>query len=175
MWHVFCAEENDCTMMPDLYATSKSEAVRRWNSRADLPRATVVGESLLIALKAAANYVCRAQSDHYDAETRDTVIKALTHEINQLESTPRVTGETTVEAALAELREMFPDATFLSVKKHAIYQPSMGDLPNQADVQIEDKGFRRETLADCMAQVRAATRTEGSHEPIDSSQATHEF
>jgi hypothetical protein len=76
-----------------------------WNTRADLPRATA-DERLLTALKAAANYICRARSDHYDAKTRDTVIKALTYEINKLERAPRATGETTIEACLAELRKL---------------------------------------------------------------------
>lgn len=54
---------------------------------------------------------------------------------------------------LAELRGMFPDATFISVKAHAIYQLNWTHRP-QADIQIEDKGFRQETLADAMAQVK---------------------
>lgn len=61
----------------------------------------------------------------------------------------------TVESALKELREMFPDASFISVKEHAIYQPAMNHAPSiQGDVQVNDKGFRRSLLVDVMAAVR---------------------
>ena len=60
----------------------------------------------------------------------------------------------TVESCLAELQEMFPDASFISAKTHAIYQRNWTHRP-QADVQVEDKGFRRGTLAECMTEVRA--------------------
>lgn len=36
VWHVHCSEVNDCAMMPDLYTNSENEAIRRWNTRADL-------------------------------------------------------------------------------------------------------------------------------------------
>lgn len=60
---------------------------------------------------------------------------------------------TTVKSALAETRALFPEATFISVKEHAIYQPSWEQKP-QADIQIEDRGVRREALSECMAVVR---------------------
>jgi hypothetical protein len=65
-----------------------------------------------------------------------------------------VDEEFTVEAALKELRETFPNASFISVKTHAIYQRSIEHRP-QADIQIEDQGCRRPTLAEAMSIVRA--------------------
>lgn len=62
-------------------------------------------------------------------------------------------SEPTVEECLRELRELFPDVTFISVKAHIIYQPSMPQRP-QADIQIEGRGFRRESLSEAMAIVR---------------------
>lgn len=62
--------------------------------------------------------------------------------------------ELTVEDCLKELREMFPDTAFISVKNHAIYQGSINHQP-QADIQIEDRGFRCTTLSEAMAHVRA--------------------
>lgn len=143
------------------FCTEKVKAIERWQSRAGLPRATADDESLLIALKAAANYICRAQSDHYDAETRDTIIKALTYEINALEATPRATGETTVEAALAELREMFPLPHDLRIALSDYGRVINAEI--YRDARLMAKGS---TLADCMAQVRAATRTEGEGEKL---------
>lgn len=35
MWHVFCAEDNDCAMMPERYAESERTARHWWNLRAD--------------------------------------------------------------------------------------------------------------------------------------------
>lgn len=64
------------------------------------------------------------------------------------------TTEPTVEACLQELKDMLPDVSFISVKTHVIYQPPLEHRP-QADIQIEDRGFRRESLSECMAQVRA--------------------
>lgn len=61
--------------------------------------------------------------------------------------------EPTVESALKELREMFPDASFISAKTHAIYQRNWTHRP-QADIQIEDRGCRRGSLSECMAIVR---------------------
>lgn len=34
VWHVFCAEENDCAMMPEKYAESERTARQWWNYRA---------------------------------------------------------------------------------------------------------------------------------------------
>lgn len=61
--------------------------------------------------------------------------------------------ELTVEQALAELREMFPEAAFVSAKAHAVYHRSWAHRP-QADVQIDDKGFRCESLSEAMQKVR---------------------
>jgi hypothetical protein len=95
---------------------------------------------------------------------------------------PSVTGETTVEAALVELREMFPGKVILVRREDSFYPPDCRDAAETNSMVTIKIGYLRSepkfrsfrSLADCMAQVRAASRTEGSHEPIDSSQATHE-
>jgi hypothetical protein len=80
--------------------------------------------------------------------------------------TPRATGETTVETALVELREMFPK-TFIRVRstteiEYNEYADKASYRERHAYVLIMKHGeFSAQTLADCMAQVRAATRTEG--------------
>jgi hypothetical protein len=68
------------------------------------------------------------------------------------------TGETTVEAALAELREMFPR------KKRIEIGASFSVLnPDEITcrVQVTNTIYMAGTLADCMAQVRAARTEEG--------------
>jgi hypothetical protein len=95
---------------------------------------------------------------------------------------PSVTGETTVEAALVELREMFPGKVIMVRREDSFYPPDCRDAAETNSMVTIKIGYLRSepkfrsfrSLADCMAQVRAASRTEGSHEPIDSSQATHE-
>jgi hypothetical protein len=47
------------------------------------PVAAGQDDDLLTTLKAAANYICRANSDYYSEDVRDTIIRALTHHINQ--------------------------------------------------------------------------------------------
>jgi hypothetical protein len=91
---------------------------------------------------------------------------------------PRATGETTVEAALAELREVFPN-NFIRVRTviERVCDEKEGeefDREHRAWVLVMNHGeFHGPTLADCMAQVRAAaqtkagigaTRTEGEGE-----------
>jgi hypothetical protein len=93
-----------------------------------------------------------------------------TGQIN-LPSTPRPTGETTVEACLVELREMFPK-TFIRVRstteiEYNEYADKASYRERHAYVLIMKHGeFSAQTLADCMAQVRAATRTEGEGEKL---------
>lgn len=72
------------------------------------------------------------------------------------------TTEPSVEDCVTEIRQLFPDATFISVKNHAIYQLSSMIHRPQADIQIEDRGCRRESLSECMAIVRGWHR-----EPIE--------
>lgn len=129
---------------------------------ATAPRATVTSDirSRDIAIRASveiADALSSAESGWRNKPTRHEIQGIIA---KHCEAAPRATGETTVESALAELREMFPEAHFISVKEHAMYQSSINHLP-QADIQIDNKGFRRATLADCMAQVRA-THTAGS-------------
>lgn len=47
-------------------------------------------DALLTTLRAAANYICRAKSDYYPADVRDTLIKALTYHIVRLAATSDV-------------------------------------------------------------------------------------
>lgn len=62
---------------------------------------------LLTTLKAAANYICRASSDHYDANTRDIIIKSLTYWIGVREAAattpPSTPAKATAERAAAEM------------------------------------------------------------------------
>jgi hypothetical protein len=76
------------------------------------------------------------------------------------ENAPSVTGETTVETALAELREMFPH------NELSIQFVSSSPIDQWWQITVGNKTFYGQRnanprLADCMAQVRAATRTEG--------------
>jgi hypothetical protein len=72
---------------------------------------------------------------------------------------PRAAGETTVEAALAELREIFPRKK--RVKVGASF--SVINLISEVTcrVQVGNTLYMAATLADCMAQVRAAAQREG--------------
>jgi hypothetical protein len=82
---------------------------------------------------------------------------------------PRASGETTVEAALAELREMFPGKVILVRREDSFYPPDCRDAAetnSMVTIKIgylmsEPKFRSSRSLADCMAQVRATTRTEG--------------
>ena len=59
----------------------------------------------------------------------------------------------TVENALRELREMFPDAAFVHAGGYAQWRKSEGAL-REMIVQIEGRGFRSVTLEDCLKQAR---------------------
>jgi hypothetical protein len=67
---------------------------------------------------------------------------------------PRATGETTVEGCLAELREMFPLPHDLRIALSDYGRVINAEI--YRDARLMAKGS---TLADCMAQVRAAART----------------
>jgi hypothetical protein len=77
--------------------------------------------------------------------------------VTALLATPRATGETTVEAALAELREMFPSGpSEIQIRTDSVY--TIWFWPSErAAIRLYKVG---ETLDEAMAQVRA-TRTEG--------------
>lgn len=64
--------------------------------------------------------------------------------------------EFNVQRCLKECRDLFPAAAFISVKDHAVSRLSSMFAENpQADIQIDDRGCRRTTLAECMEIVRA--------------------
>jgi hypothetical protein len=92
----------------------------------------------------------------------------LAKEIREL--TPRATGETTVEAALVELREMFPCSN-IAIEIHD-YTGIAGKGNGYVKVLVDWRSTTHPSLAACMeiarrrwymAQVRA-TRTEGEGE-----------
>lgn len=60
--------------------------------------------------------------------------------------------EPTVEEALRELREMFPDAHPISINHSIAMQGS--NRADYATMQADNEGWRDTTLTDCMAQVR---------------------
>jgi hypothetical protein len=68
-----------------------------------------------------------------------------------------------VQAALAELLEMFPLAAFLYVKSEASYTRSGAGYPPESTVQIDSSGFRARTLEEVINQVRtwAKSRDKG--------------
>lgn len=82
---------------------------------------------------------------------------------------PRATGETKVQAALAELREISPEPHLGRVFVTQKFCYSTEDKGAFEVWSIEggilgDVPFVGRTLADCVAQVRAAARTEGGGE-----------
>jgi hypothetical protein len=147
-------------------------------SDADLPRATADYQRGLLDAAAIA--------EHHRKHYRDNKTQCVEHVIDLIKEAatkdPRATGETTVEAALDELREMFPGKVIMVRREDGFYPPDCRDAAETNSMvtikigylESEPKFRSFRSLADCMAQVRAASRTEGSHEPIDSSQATHE-
>lgn len=76
--------------------------------------------------------------------------------VSALLAAPRATGETTVELALAELREMFPTVT----RRIDFFDRYDGDAVRVLVIVNGRECGNALTLADCMAQVRAA-HTEG--------------
>jgi hypothetical protein len=88
------------------------------------------------------------------------------------ENAPSVTGE--IEACLAELREMFPGKVILVRREDSFYPPDCRDAAETNSMVTIKIGYLRSepkfrsfrSLADCMAQVRAATRTEGEGEKL---------
>jgi hypothetical protein len=88
-------------------------------------------------------------------------------EIERLEAAPRATGE--IEACLAELREMFPGKVIMVRREDSFYPPDCRDAAETNSMvtikigylESEPKFRSFRSFTDCMAQVRAATRTEG--------------
>jgi hypothetical protein len=131
---------------------TQTPAIAAWNTRAAIPRATADA---------------RAGDVYIDYEQDPITGEIFT--VQKTTATPRTTGETTVETALVELREMFPK-TFIRVRstteiEYNEYVDKASYRERHAYVLIMKHGeFSAQTLADCMAQVRAATRTEGEGE-----------
>jgi hypothetical protein len=76
------------------------------------------------------------------------------------------TEELTVEAAAHKIRELWPNCSFQIREENnaGFYKPfkrhfEIGVI--STDYEIHGEQFEGATLAECMAQVRAATRTEG--------------
>jgi Lar family restriction alleviation protein len=154
-WVVLCGQ----CKSSGTFCVEKAKAIERWNTRADLPRATAadVERDRIIAMADALEYELPNFEQMKGVETLRKKLQA---------ETPRATGETTVETALVELREMFPK-TFIRVRstteiEYNEYADKASYRERHAYVLIMKHGeFSAQTLADCMAQVRAATRTEG--------------
>jgi hypothetical protein len=154
--------------------------VEAWNTRADLPRATADGPATSYKdkrrltdaerfkwRKAYNDYTfsnCDHEHDGYPAHLvcAECAFELLAH----FAATPCVTGETAVEAALAELRQTFPNARFITIsgnytnRRNA--EQTMYTRIDVADSRGDNTGsvyFNGMTLADCMAQVRAAAQT----------------
>jgi hypothetical protein len=168
------------------------EAERRWNIRADLPRATAPPLAAVYgAIEAALNtYHMRYTKEAPDLEHGLPLVDRLTpdvdndvtrgrEELDDLidhvcgsvgdlfragDDAPCATGETTVEAALDELREMFPK-TFIRVRstteiEYNEYADQASYRERFAYILVLKQGeFPAQTLADCMAQVRSAAQT----------------
>jgi hypothetical protein len=132
--------------------------------RADLPRATAadVERDRIIAMADALEYELPNFEQMKGVETLRKKLQA---------ETPRATGETTVEAALAELREMFKGKGTFAPYITAGFDPDNNWLPLFIiHWVIEGVGHWTEkasTLGEAMAQVRAATHTEGSEKSLD--------
>lgn len=89
-------------------------------------------------------------------------------EIERLETAPRATGETTVEAALAELRELFGDGNTLIQRNDtfAFTNPSLNNwvMIFRYEQFIQKKFGEGATLDEAMAQVRAAAQAKTENE-----------
>jgi len=193
--HISCGL---CSIQPGIYGEkSKEQAMRKWNTRiATGQQLCAKHQTQFTSFEVGGCLVCwrddtRATADKQAlrkvaARVIDTVLKSPVvvetrcfsqpDEVDRLEGVvaalitgaPRATGETTVEACLAELREMFPSwhceirkAQYLGEKSRRVY--------TRFDVYVTD--FRKNdwteygpTLDAVMAQVRAAPRPHGRGE-----------
>jgi len=125
---------------------SEDAANAAWNTRADLPRATADLEQ---AAQLADDFARRLRSINNHATAAG--IEVLAKEIREL--APRATGETTVEACLAELREMFPEAVRVYVSDDVDYFDDV--LTREVFIMVAHNTFRAPTLAAAMDQARA--------------------
>jgi hypothetical protein len=123
--------------------------------RVDLPRATADTEK---AAQLADDFARRLRSINNHATAAG--VEVLAKEIREL--TPRATGETTVETALAELREMFPGKVIMVRREDSFYPPDGRDAAETNSMvtikigylESEPKFRSFRSLEDCMAQVR---------------------
>lgn len=166
--------------------SSESAAKEAWNTRADLPRATADGS--WASRPAQHGYYWARQGDYLDfvevddgPYMRGFKLSGKTQEFVDAgwkflgPITPRATGET-IEAALAELREMFPDehdpaiGKFISVKRQEFIDSNHAEVSRTSHIYIgygqSPPSCSAATLDEAMAQVRAATRTEGEGEKL---------
>jgi hypothetical protein len=158
-WHLICY---DCGLVFEgrLDETAR-DLFARWNTRADLPRATADAAALLREFR---QWLIIPSSDGVEK----TAWPEWIARIDAVLSTPRATGETTVESALAELRELFPsvgkDWQFISIRRQEFIDTYTVNVSRRVEIHIGDgqspPSCEAETLDEAMAQVRA-TRTEG--------------
>jgi hypothetical protein len=167
------------------YFVDESTAIIFWNTRADLPRATADGPTTTYKdkrkltdaerfkwRKVYNDYTFNNCDHEHDGYPNHLVCAECTFELLAYFATPHATGETTVEAALAELREMFPKAGLhVYVTAYTIgAENTENNIHKHVEVVVTEhmtgkpKRFYGQSLTDCMAQVRSATRTEGEGE-----------
>jgi|ERR1051326_1467114 hypothetical protein len=141
-----------CLARSGRYRT-KAEAIRSWNTRAaDLPRATA---SIEDAARLADEYARRLRSINNHAVAAG--VEVLAKEIRELAPRATVEAELTVESALKELREMFPDTVRIYVSDDADYFDSV--LAREAFILVGHDMFRALTLDEAMNQVRAWSKS----------------
>ncbi len=97
VWHVFCGEDNDCTMMPDLYSDSENEAIRRWNTRAPSGTEQVSGKL--------ASAVSRALQQFADLEDQARQAAGHTEEAGEVCTADCLACNDPVRAVMRDLRE----------------------------------------------------------------------
>jgi hypothetical protein len=142
-----------CGQLPCLRLKPIADALakREAEVRADLPRATA-GIDPVNTYSTVVESVQLLEAAGYGAEGKPNTLLDMVKEVL---AAPRATGETTVEACLAELRKMFPDSPAILVTVQWAYQKLAYEIEIAGAVAVQE-----DSLADCMAQVRA-TRTEG--------------
>ena len=145
---------------------TEQEAINAWNTRAGLPRATVDAKWDKSGLKEACQRALEIGRTHQEIDIQLMLDMLL--EIERLESTPRAEGELTVEAALKDLREMFPQAEWIEAglywddENGRVYEVEIGDFDPTKDRTIK-RTFQCGTLHDCVNHIRtwAKSRDKG--------------
>jgi hypothetical protein len=166
-YHIWCY---DCGLAFEGQPSETAESVaRRWNTRVDLPRATADTEyyELAYAIMEEMGLGFKVRNCSC-GQLPCARLRPIAEALAKCAATPRATGETEVEAALAELREMFPGKAILIRREDSFYPPDCRDSAETNSMvtikigylESEPKFRSFRSFADCMAQVRAATRTE---------------